>query len=295
MSGAQSTTAAINKNILRPGTTNAQSRTVDGTSLWKQYHLGSANVDESQIPRFNSIRDQGKRMVRLTPTAANLTDRIEVNGPWLHPEELDPVAFQKKEFCAFFGQFGQISSITVGKKAKSTITFDNCDSVARCTQQPIYKIRGQDFLVWETRPSGSIRKKLRATRNLSSESASVPNNQIQLPPDMTNKIFVSGPLLHPQEMDPQTFQKEEFRTYFGQFGKVINVTVIKYDSSTVTFTNCDSAAKCIQQRTHNIRGQDFIVHPAKPSNGMRKKLKCMGSDGNTRHSRKEKSSFEKDK
>ncbi|KAI1701150.1 hypothetical protein Ddc_17751 [Ditylenchus destructor] len=46
-----------------------------GGPLWKQYLLGSANVNESQIPNFNSIRDQEERRTTSTSTAANLTNK----------------------------------------------------------------------------------------------------------------------------------------------------------------------------------------------------------------------------
>ncbi|KAI1703838.1 hypothetical protein Ddc_16386 [Ditylenchus destructor] len=268
-------------------TSNAQSRTVDGIPLWKQFLLGSANVDEKQIPRFNSAKDQEETMATLTSTDANwstttaqLTNRIDVNGPCLHPEQMDPKPFQKKEFRAYFGQFGKISSVTVRKNSYSTVTFENCDSVAKCIQQKTHKIRGKDFNIWETTPSESMKWKLVATRNQntshsSSENMSVTNNLIQLPPDLTNKISVKGPLLHPEEMDPKAFQKKEFHTYFGQFGKVIVVcySLPKLEAK-VAFDNCESATKCIQQGTHKICGRDFVVRAKTPTKGMKEKIRA---------------------
>ncbi|KAI1697430.1 hypothetical protein DdX_18513 [Ditylenchus destructor] len=169
----------LNPSETHQGTTNAQSRTIEGTPLWKQYRLGSANVEESQIPRFNSIRDHEEQIPRLTSIAANLTNRIDVSGPWLHPEELDPKAFQKKEFRAYFGQFGNISC------------------------------------------------------------------------------------------------KKELHTYFGQFG-IVNVVCYSLQQleTKVSFDNCDSATKCIQQGTHTICNQDFVVRAATPTQGMKDKIRA---------------------
>ncbi|KAI1705315.1 DAZ-associated protein 1 [Ditylenchus destructor] len=215
------------------------SRTIDGIPLWKQFLLGSTNVDEKQIPRFNSARDQ-EETTSFTSTDANwstnLTNRIDVNGPCLHPEQADPKPFQEEEFRAYFGQFGKISSVTVRKNSYATVTFENCDPVIKCMQQRTHKILSQDFIIWETTPSESMKLKLKSireklrrlenrekTRKLSCENALVPNNQIQLSPDMTNRILVTGPILHPtEEMHPKVFQEKEFHTYFGQFGKIIN-------------------------------------------------------------------------
>ncbi|KAI1692503.1 hypothetical protein DdX_21221 [Ditylenchus destructor] len=109
-------------------------------------------------------------------------------------------------------------------------------------------------------------------RQTNGDKASV---KISAPAKLTNKIHVSGPRLHPEGENSKARQKQEFRTYFSHFGTIVNVTVSKKSKpSNVTFTNCESAAKCIQQRTHKISGQDFLVHRSKPSEGMRKKLRA---------------------
>ncbi|KAI1705310.1 hypothetical protein Ddc_15780 [Ditylenchus destructor] len=242
--------------------------------------------DEKQIPRFKSARDKEETMATLTstatnlsPTTAKLTNRIDVNGPCLHPQRVNPESWQREEFRAYFGQFGKISIVTVRKNTYSTVTFEDCDSVAKCIQQRTHKILGRDFVIWETTPSESMKWKLVATRNQntpqsSSENAPFPNNQIQLPPDLTNRILVTGPLLHPEEnseqVDPKIFQKEMFRKYFGQFGKVIAVwySMPKLEAE-IGFDNCDSAARCIQQRNHTICCRDFVVRAETPTRGMR--------------------------
>ncbi|KAI1705317.1 hypothetical protein Ddc_15787 [Ditylenchus destructor] len=42
----------------------------------------------------------------------------------------------------------------------------------------------------------------------------------------------------------------------------------------VVFDNCDSAAKCIQQRKHKIQGRDFIVWAESPTKSMKKKMRA---------------------
>ncbi|KAI1701401.1 hypothetical protein Ddc_17648 [Ditylenchus destructor] len=42
----------------------------------------------------------------------------------------------------------------------------------------------------------------------------------------------------------------------------------------VVFDNCDSAAKCIEQRKHKIRGRDFIVWAESPTKSMKKKMRA---------------------
>ncbi|KAI1702665.1 hypothetical protein DdX_15344 [Ditylenchus destructor] len=258
-------------------TSNVQPRIDDGTPLWKQYLRGSANVDERQIPRYNSTRDKEERMATYSSTPAKLTNRIHVNGPCLYPMEENPKGCQKQELKAYFSQFGKIISVSGKTYKKSTVTFENCDSVARCLLKRNHQIGGHEFVIWETTPSRSVRKKLVANQeeNWSSESASVPNNQIQLPPELTNRIFVTGPLLRPQELDPKAFQKEEFRRYFGQFGKIIVVcySLPKLEGK-VAFENWLSAMICIEQGTHTICGQDFVVRPETPTPSMQDKIRA---------------------
>ncbi|KAI1700620.1 hypothetical protein DdX_16591 [Ditylenchus destructor] len=263
------------------GTSNAQSRTIDETPLWKQNHLGSANVDSAQIPGINSTKDQEERMTGLTSTAASLTNRIRIYGPCLHPTEENPKACQKQELKAYFGQFGKIKGVTIAKYEGITLTFVDCDSAAKCLQQRTHKIRGQDFIVSAETPTKPMMKKLIATRkrntvHSSSENAFGPNNQIQLPPSSTNRISVTGPCLHPEHADPRVCQKQELKAYFRQFGKIINdINVSKNcKRSTVTFENCESAAKCIRQRTHKIRGQDFLVGRQRATKSVRMKLRA---------------------
>ncbi|KAI1701397.1 heterogeneous nuclear ribonucleoprotein A3 like protein 2 isoform X1 [Ditylenchus destructor] len=259
------------------GTWNAQSRTVDGIPLWKQFILGSTNADAKQIPHFKSARDQEERITltstatNWSPTTAKLTNRIDVNGPCLHPQRVNPESWQREEFRAYFGQFGKISIVTVRKNTYSTVTFENCESVAKCIQQRTHKILGRDFVIWETTPSESMKWKLVATRNQNTPQSSSEN--------ATNRILVTGPLLHPEEnpeqVDPKVFQKEMFRTYFGQFGKVISVwySLLKLQA-TIAFDNCDSAAKCIQQRNHTICGRNFVVRKETPTRCMRGKIRA---------------------
>ncbi|KAI1705318.1 hypothetical protein Ddc_15788 [Ditylenchus destructor] len=82
---------------------------------------------------------------------------------------------------------------------------------------------------------------------------------------VTNKIIVSGPRLHPIRVR----QRKELETYFSQFGKIIHATM-----HTVMFDNCDSAAKCIQQKAHKILGKDYVVRRGRPTKSMRKKLRA---------------------
>ncbi|KAI1694107.1 hypothetical protein DdX_20295 [Ditylenchus destructor] len=279
---------------------NSQTRTSGGIPLWKQYLIRLENVEPAQIQGFNSIRDHEERMA--TSTAANLTNksatglrhttreepsnvtltsltnRIHVSGPCLHPEHVVPRVCQKQKLKVYFRQFGKISNVNVKSYEKSTVTFENCDSVAKCLMKRKHKIGGQDFIIWETTPSGSTRKKLGATRNLSSENASFSNNLIQLPPGLTNKISVTGPCLYPEHVDPKAIQKEEFRVYFSRFG---NVTVgyshlysLQNFDARISFDNCKSAEKCLQQRTHKICGQDFVVREETPTQGMREKIRA---------------------
>ncbi|KAI1701398.1 hypothetical protein Ddc_17645 [Ditylenchus destructor] len=106
------------------------------SSNLQQMKLAKINLDESQIPSFNSIRDQEERMSTSTSTVANLTNksatglrqtsreepsvkisgpvrmtnRIHVNGPCLHPEQVNKRAKQKEELRTYFSQFGEITS-----------------------------------------------------------------------------------------------------------------------------------------------------------------------------------------
>ncbi|KAI1708352.1 hypothetical protein Ddc_14381 [Ditylenchus destructor] len=42
----------------------------------------------------------------------------------------------------------------------------------------------------------------------------------------------------------------------------------------IVFDNCESAAKCIEQRTHRICGRDFVVRKEKPTQGMKDKIRA---------------------
>ncbi|KAI1701400.1 hypothetical protein Ddc_17647 [Ditylenchus destructor] len=97
-----------------------------------------------------------------------------------------------------------------------------------------------------------------------SEIAFVPNRPTKLPADMI--IFVSGPCLHPEAMDPMSFQREALHTYFGQFGQITGISSGDGYSSSgdgntakISFEKCDSVAKCLQQEKHKIGGYDFLV------------------------------------
>ncbi|KAI1705311.1 hypothetical protein Ddc_15781 [Ditylenchus destructor] len=203
----------------------------------RQTKQAKTNLEPAQIPLFNSARDQEERMATFTSTAANLTKIIHVKGPCLHPEEMYPEIWQKQELRTYFSQFGKINSITVSNKCrKSTVTFDN--SVAKCIEQQTHKIRGQNFGVRVETPTQSMIAKIIANQ----------------------RISVTGPLLHPEVIDPKAFQKEMFRKYFGQFGKVIFVwySMPKLEAE-IAFDNCESAAICIQQGNHTICGRDFVI------------------------------------
>ncbi|KAI1692004.1 hypothetical protein DdX_21495 [Ditylenchus destructor] len=190
----------------------------------------------------------------------------------------------------------------------STVTFDNCGSAAECFQQRKQKIRDRYFIAWAETPTKS-RMKQRANLEQSMPGASSVNLSAQSDRSnvresrrkpsivmVTNKIIVSGPRLHTGHEHPRVRQRTELRNYFSQFGKIVNVTVIKYDNSTVTFEDCESAARCIQQRTHKIRGQDFFVKTSKPTPGMKKELKKLKAnpDGNTAQSSSENATIPND-
>ncbi|KAI1710239.1 hypothetical protein DdX_10922 [Ditylenchus destructor] len=51
----------------------------------------------------------------------------------------------------------------------------------------------------------------------------VPLNQIKLPANLTNTIWVVGPCLHPEEENSGSSQKE-LCSYFSQFGKIVTVS-----------------------------------------------------------------------
>ncbi|KAI1694304.1 hypothetical protein DdX_20182 [Ditylenchus destructor] len=44
----------------------------------------------------------------------------------------------------------------------------------------------------------------------------------KLPEGVTNRIFVGGPCLHPEQVDPRVGQNGDLRAYFGQFGAIVN-------------------------------------------------------------------------
>ncbi|KAI1690708.1 hypothetical protein DdX_22328 [Ditylenchus destructor] len=201
------------------------------------------------------------------------TNRIYVSGPCLHPEHVVPKVCQKQKLTVYFRQFGRISNVNVNAYEKSTVTFDSCDSVAKCIQQRTHKIGGHDFVIWETTPTEPMRKKLVANQeeNWSSEN---------VPPGLTNRIIVTGPCLHPEKTDPKAAQRETFRVYFSRFGNVtVGYSHLPYSpqemDARISFDNCEAAAKCIQQRTHTIRGQDFIVREEAPTKCMKDKIKAI--------------------
>ncbi|KAI1705312.1 hypothetical protein Ddc_15782 [Ditylenchus destructor] len=97
----------------------------------------------------------------------------------------------------------------------------------------------------------------------------VPNSVHNLPRDA--KIFVSGPCLHPEDIDPIASQREEFHTYFGQFGQITGIFSRKGKTAKIAFDNCDSVAKCLQQDKHKICGQDFHVRSIEKKKGLGKR------------------------
>ncbi|KAI1696191.1 hypothetical protein Ddc_20634 [Ditylenchus destructor] len=230
------------------------------------------NQDPAQIPDFNNRNDQEELIATSTSAAAKLTNKIAVCGPCLHPEQENPPECQRKDLQAYFSQFGKIINVTVIEYDNSKVLFDNCDSAAKSIQEGKHKIQGQDFFVWAASP----------TKYMKRFGATFQKNPIKLSANLTNRISVAGPYLHPEEMNPKASQIEEFRAYFSQFGKVTSVSVIQNDNSKIAFDNCGSAAKCIQQGTHNIRGQDFLVCRSKPTDGMKKELRA-SLDGSKPH------------
>ncbi|KAI1695009.1 hypothetical protein DdX_19816 [Ditylenchus destructor] len=99
----------------------------------------------------------------------------------------------------------------------------------------------------------------------------------KLPEDVTNRIFVDGPCLHPEQVDPRGGQNGDLRAYFGQFGAIVNIfnhkiaSVMKMKSE-ITFENCDSARQCLQQNKHEICGREFSVWAATPTKSMKRRL-----------------------
>ncbi|KAI1710878.1 hypothetical protein Ddc_13211 [Ditylenchus destructor] len=212
-----------------------------------------------------------------------VTNKIIVSGPRLHTGHEHPRVRQRTELRNYFGQFGNIINVTVIHYNNSTVTFDNCDSAAKCIQQRVHKIGGHDFFVKTSKPTKGMKKELKVnpdanTLPSSSENASVPNSQIPLPPGLTNRIYVAGPPLYPEQMnskaEKKSFQKEEFRMYFGQFGQITTISMKMAKDAKIVFDNCESAAKCIQQRTHRICGRDFVVRKEKPTQGMKDKIRA---------------------
>ncbi|KAI1705319.1 heterogeneous nuclear ribonucleoprotein A3 like protein 2-like [Ditylenchus destructor] len=208
-----------------------------------------------------------------------VTNKIVVSGPRLHPGHEHPRVRQRTELRKYFEQFGKIVDVTVVKYDNSTVTFDNCESAAKCIQQRVHNIRGQDFFVKTGRPTNGMKNALKAQRDgnvpgSSTENASIPNSQIPLPGGLTNRIFVVGPCLRPEKGIAKANQKEAMRSYFGQFGQICGVSIIGKKDAKVAFDNCDSAARCIQQRNHIICGHEFIVHTETPSNGMKDKIRA---------------------
>ncbi|KAI1708718.1 hypothetical protein Ddc_14236 [Ditylenchus destructor] len=205
-----------------------------------------------------------------------LKDTILVSGPCLHPE-YNAKARQKKGLRAYFRHFGKVIKIILSKDFnKSTVTFDNSDSAMKCIEQGIHKIQGQDFLVRRGRFSNAMKMKLGAIPDEtmprpSKQSVTIPNNQIERPAVMTKRIFVSGPCLHPEKMDPIASQMEELYMYFGHFGEISDMS-IKNDSYVIIFDNYefDNYDECIQQVKHKICGQDFLVRPAAPKKRQKK-------------------------
>ncbi|KAI1701396.1 hypothetical protein Ddc_17643 [Ditylenchus destructor] len=187
----------------------------------------------------------------------------------------------------------------------SRVTFANFDPAAKCIEKGTHKILEQNFCVQRNKPSKGARRKITEylEQNLphlpEENDVSAPNYQSNLPEGLTNRIIdleerivsitstavyltnrihVSGPCLHPMEDNARDHQREDLRTYFGQFGKIINIYVkpIFHDMMTdsrITFAHCDSAAKCLEQDNHKILGQNFRVERKQPSKGAKKKIK----------------------
>ncbi|KAI1701395.1 hypothetical protein Ddc_17642 [Ditylenchus destructor] len=240
------------------------------------------------IPRFNSANLE-KRMATLTSNAASFTNRIHVSGPCLYPMEENAREHQREDLRTYFGQFGKIFTICIkpifdDMTTDAIVTFAHCKSAAKCMEQSNHKILGQDFRVERGQPSKGAKRKIIAylEQNLPHlpEENDGPNYQSSLPEGMTNRIFVCGPCLHPEQVDPRASQNGDLRAYFGQFGAIVNIanqktTVATKMKSKVAFENCDSARQCLQQNTHKICGLDFFVWAATPTRGMKRRLEAI--------------------
>ncbi|KAI1705308.1 sushi, nidogen and EGF-like domain-containing protein 1 [Ditylenchus destructor] len=290
---------------LHKGTSNAQSMKLRANPDETMPHSSSENVsvrnnqiklpadkihDPAQIPRFNNAKDLEERMATLTSNAASFTNKIQVYGPCLHPMEENARDHQREDLRTYFGQFGKIISVSVkpifdDMTTDAIVTFVHCKSAAKCIGQESHKILGQDFRVERGEPSKGEKKKIKAylEQNLPHlpEENDGPNYQSNLPEGLTNRIFVCGPCLHPEQVDPRGRQSGDLRAYFGQFGAIVNIANQKTTvgvtkmKSKVAFENCDSARQCLQQNTHKICGQDFFVWAATPTRGMKRRLEAI--------------------
>ncbi|KAI1717009.1 hypothetical protein Ddc_10147 [Ditylenchus destructor] len=273
--GESSNMQQMNEAITSLGTSNTQPRTIDGIPLWKQYLLGLENVDQTQISGCNITSDQDERIATLISTAANLTDKIIVSGPCLHPKKKkkyytlkDSELYHRDNIRTYFNQFGRIFYVCVqildDLTTNSYVIFDQCVSAAKCIEQGNHKILGQNFRVQKGRPS----------KNMSSIIiGNLEQNLLHSPAILTNRIFVSGPCLHPLNENPNAFQRKAFRTYFSQFGKILNIELkeenildfsVENVVDSIIFDSRGSAAKCLQQHKHRIRGHIFTVWAAEP-------------------------------
>ncbi|KAI1698217.1 cid1 family poly A polymerase domain-containing protein [Ditylenchus destructor] len=179
------------------GTLKALPSSKDGIPLGKQHFLGSANLDPGQIPDFNSTRDEEERKLTSNSTVINLTNRIHVFGPCLHPTETNPRDLQREDIQTYFGQFGKVIHVSVKKilddiRTNSIVTFANCDSAEKCIEFALHqkhKILVQNFYVGRAKPTKGMKK---------------------IPAGLTNKMFVSGPCLHPEKMNPTAFLERKF-------------------------------------------------------------------------------------
>ncbi|KAI1708715.1 hypothetical protein Ddc_14233 [Ditylenchus destructor] len=100
------------------------------------------------------------------------------------------------------------------KTHAANLTNQSATGLFRETGEPsnvlgTHTIRGQEFFV---------------RRDL---NVSAPNNP--------NRIFVSGPCLHPKAKDPEEAQREEFRKYFRQFGHITELIIKNGTDAKISF------------------------------------------------------------
>ncbi|KAI1704601.1 MIZ/SP-RING zinc finger domain-containing protein [Ditylenchus destructor] len=273
---------AQSKSTGRSGGSIQQNVESDGEcSNLRQLKKAKTNVDTPQILGLIGTRDQEERIAILT-TLANFANRIHVFGPCLHPTDANPIDCQREDIQTYFGQFGKILNVSVKKilddmATSMVVTFDHRDSAAKCIEQDDHKILGQNFRVEGTATTKDAKRKIIA--DLEQNMLHLSNGAMLVSSCVTNRISIRGPCLHPEQVDPIESQKEDLRTYFCQFGRIATISSRKtYENigiySKITFHSWDSAATYVKQGKHVIAGQDFIVDLMAPTKCMKEKIRA---------------------